>query len=108
MLLLSLRFETRHSELWTIHLRAFNTGVIATTQWVTLTDMTKAYLCFSLFIYNGLWPSVILLSHHMTSPFTAQGAGRPVAGLNACNDQAFCGSCSLLSPDEQLSPVRGR
>lgn len=51
-----------------------------------------------LFIYNGAQPSVILLSHQITSPFTAQGAGWLAAGLNECNDQALCGSHLLSSP----------
>lgn len=50
-----------------------------------------------LFIHNGPWPSVVLQSHQITSPFTAQGAGWLVAGLNEYNDQALCGSCSLFS-----------
>lgn len=55
-----------------------------------------------LFIPSGLQPRVTLLSHQITSPFAARGAGwLLVAGLNERNDQALCGSHSLPPPPQK-------
>lgn len=90
--------ETTHSECCFIHLRSVfgfkcqsslmseNTGPADSRECTALTDCRASlrlwFLCSDLlfftlllFIHNGPQPSVILLSHQITSPFTARGAG---------------------------------
>lgn len=123
--------ETRLPERWFIHLWVFglkwrsglmtgNTGPSDSTHCTTLSgcvarlwrlvSVTRFSVFFSppfLFFYNGPQPSVILLSQQITSPFTAQGAGWLVTGLNEHNDQPLRGSHSLFFPKKTAPSHQG-
>lgn len=75
---------------------------------VSVIRSNQIFFSLSLFIHNGPWPSVILLSLQITSLLATWGAGWLVAGLNERNDQALCGSHSLFSPKKQPPSYQGK